>query len=42
LLAFDDPAKGADLFVTEVGTVALALDAQALFKGIEDFVIAHA
>jgi hypothetical protein len=41
-LAFHDPAKGIDLIIAEVGAMALALDAQVLFEGVEHDVIAHA
>jgi hypothetical protein len=37
-----DSADGTDLILAEVGAVALALDAQVFFEGVEHDVIAHA
>jgi len=41
-LVLDDAAHRLDLVVREVGAVALALDVQALFEGVDHFVITYA
>jgi hypothetical protein len=41
-LGFNGATNGIDLIVAEIGAMALALDAQVLFEGVEHIVIAHA
>jgi hypothetical protein len=41
-LSFKNPAKLQDLIVGQVGTVALARDAQAFIKSVDDVVVGHA